>query len=115
MKEFLLILRREGSPETNMSPEQIQAMMKPWQDWMGSIAAQDKLVSSGARLAGEGMVIKPGGMVTNGPFADIKEIVGGYIIIRAASLEEAAEICKNCPILTVGGNVEVRPLIPMEN
>jgi hypothetical protein len=114
MNEFLLILRREGlTPDNDMSPEQIQAMMKPWQDWMGSIAAQDKLVSSGSRLAPQGMVVKPGGMLINGPYADIKEIIGGYIIIRATSLEEAAELSKGCPILTVGGNVEVRPVIQM--
>ena len=59
MKEFLLVFRSEGTTnETPPSPEQIQAMMKPWQDWIGSIAAQNKLSSSGNRLAPEGKVLK---------------------------------------------------------
>ena len=115
MEEFLLVFRREvANNETSLSPEQMQAMMKPWQDWMGSIAAQNKLVSSGNRLAADGRVIKPNHVITNGPYVEIKEAIGGYIIIRANSLDEAAELSKDCPILTVGGNVEVRALVPMD-
>jgi hypothetical protein len=114
MKEFLLVFRREGSAPAQMSPEQMQAMMKPWQDWMGGLAAQNKLVSAGNRLAPEGKVVKAGGVITNGPYVEIKEAIGGYIIIRAASLDEAAELSKACPILQVGGNVEVRTLVPMD-
>ncbi|MBA3682090.1 MAG: transcription initiation protein [Bacteroidetes bacterium] len=115
MKDFLLLFRRDGSADTNtqMSPEQIQAMMKPWQDWMGGIAAQNKLVSPGNRLEAAGKVVKPNNVITNGPYVETKEAVGGYIIIKAASLEEAAEISKGCPILQMGGNVEVRTILPM--
>jgi hypothetical protein len=114
MHEFLLIFRRESTgAESPMSPEQIQAMMKPWQDWIGSIAAQNKLVTAGNRLQTDGNVVKPGNIVTNGPFVEIKESIGGYTIIKADSLEEATEISKGCPILFVGGSVEVRAIIPM--
>ncbi len=114
MKEFLLIFRRESStPQTQLSPEQLQAMMKPWQDWMGSIAAQNKLVDQGNRLEHEGKVVKPNNIITNGPYVEIKEAVGGYTIIKANSLEEATEISKGCPILNVGGSVEVRAILPM--
>lgn len=114
MKEFLLIFRRDTSgADAQISPEQIQAMMKPWQDWMGSIAAQNKLVDQGNRLEGDGKVVKPNNIITNGPYVETKEAIGGYTIIKAASLEEATEISKNCPILQVGGNVEVRAIIPM--
>ena len=112
MKEFLLIFRR-GGDGTPMSPEQIQAMMKPWQDWMGSIAAQNKLVTAGNRLEPAGKVVKSA-VVTDGPYVELKETVGGYTIIKANSLEEASEISKGCPILHVGGSVEVRAIIPME-
>lgn len=88
-------------------------MMKEWQNWMGNIAARDKLVNSGNRLADDGRVVKPGALVTNGPFVELKEAIGGYIIIRAESLDEAAEISKGCPILMIGGNVEVRSIVPM--
>lgn len=115
MKEFLLIFRRETMGEDKqMSPEEIQAMMKPWQDWIGGIAAQNKLVTAGNRLESGGNVIKPNNLVTNGPFVEIKEVLGGYTIIKANSLEEATELSKGCPILHVGGSVEVRAIIPME-
>ncbi|MBC7863761.1 MAG: transcription initiation protein [Bacteroidia bacterium] len=115
MKEFLLVFRRDAtSNEPAPSPEQLQAMMKPWQDWMGSLAAQNKLVNSGNRLASDGKVVKPNNVITNGPFVEIKEAIGGYIIIRADSLDEAAELSKGCPILSMGGNVEVRTVVPMD-
>jgi hypothetical protein len=115
MNEFLLIFRRDyKTADTQPSPEQLQKMMKEWQNWMGNIAAQNKLSNSGNRLSDEGKVVKPGSLVTDGPYVEIKEAIGGYIIIRAESLEEAAEISKGCPILKVGGNVEIRTIIPME-
>jgi len=114
MKEFLLIFRRENTTANPpMSPEQLQAMMKPWMDWIGSIAAQNKLVTAGNRLETDGKVVKPGNIVTNGPYVEIKEAIGGYTIIKSDSLEEATEISKGCPILYVGGSVEVRAIIPM--
>jgi hypothetical protein len=115
MNEFLLIFRRDFKmSEIQPSPEQLQKMMKEWQNWMGSIAARNKLVSSGNRLSDEGKVVKPGDIVTNGPYVEIKELIGGYIMISAESLEEAAEISKGCPILGIGGSVEVRAIVPME-
>jgi hypothetical protein len=113
MKEFLLIFRRENVA-VPMSPEQMQAMMKPWQDWMGGLAAQNKLVSSGNRLESDGRVVKPNNIITNGPYVETKEAVGGYIIIKAGSIDEAAELSKGCPILSIGGNVEVRTVVPMD-
>ena len=116
MKEFTLVFRRDASsPAMQPSPEQMQAMMKPWQDWMGSLAAQNKLVSSGNRLSSEGRVVKSGNVVTNGPFVEIKEAIGGYIIVNASSIDDAAEMAKGCPILTLGGNVEVRPNVAMDD
>ena len=115
MKEFLLIFRRDVVTDAPaLSPEQLQAMMKPWQDWVGGIAAQNKLVSPGNRLAGEGKVLKPGNIVTDGPYVEIKEAIGGYTVVRAESLEEATALSANCPILQVGGNVEIRRIISME-
>jgi len=115
MNEFLLIFRRDfKTSEIQPSPEQLQNMMKNWQNWMGGIAARNKLVSSGNRLSNEGKVLTPGDVITNGPYVEIKELIGGYIMISADSLEEAAEISKGCPILSVGGSVEVRPVVPMQ-
>ncbi len=115
MKEFLLVFRRDASSSTiQVSPEQMQAITKPWQDWMGSIAAQNKLVDRGNRLSSEGIVVKPNGIITNGPYVELKEAIGGYTIVKANSIEEAAELAKGCPILTMGGNVEVRTIVAMD-
>jgi hypothetical protein len=81
---------------------------------MGGLAAQGKLVDSGNRLRIEGKVVSPGGVITNGPYVEVKEAIGGYTMIRATSLEEAAELSKGCPILTTGGSVEVREILPMQ-
>jgi hypothetical protein len=115
MEEFLLVFRSDYANKVpQQSPEQLQSMMKPWQDWIGSLAAQNKLVSSGNRLASEGRVVKPQNIITNGPYVEIKEAIGGYIIIRASSLDEAAKLSKSCPILSIGGNVEIRAIVPMD-
>ncbi|HSZ71094.1 MAG TPA: YciI family protein [Cytophagaceae bacterium] len=114
MKEFLLVFRRDfDSTEAQPSPEQFQAMMKNWQDWMGSLAAQNKLANSGNRLSSEGRVVKPNNIVTDGPYVELKEAIGGYIILQADSIEEATELSKGCPILAIKGNVEVRTILPM--
>jgi len=109
MNEFLLIFRRDfTSKEEQPSPEQLQNSLKRWQDWFGGIAAQDKLARPLQRWDGKGKVVKSSKIVTDGPYVEIKESIGGMILIRANDYEEAAEIAKGCPILDFGGNVEIR-------
>src|SRR5579872_4470377 len=113
MKEFVLIFRSDALPEVKLTPEGTMIISEQWQNWIGGIVAQDKLVARGNRLGNEGKTVKPNNVVINGPYAEIKEMLGGYTIIRADSIEEATEIAKGCPILEVGGNVEVRDIILM--
>jgi len=113
MKEFLLLFRSDPKIVPNRSPEEMETMMKKWMDWIGGIAAQNKLTDRGNRLGQEGKVLKPGNMITDGPYMELKEALGGYTLIKANSFEEAAELSKNCPILSVGGSVEVREIIAM--
>lgn len=111
MQEFALFFKTTPSvQEDTLSPEQLQQSIKPWQDWIGSIAAQNKLAGKGSRLHPEVRIVKPDKSVLNGPFADIKEVMGGFIIVRAAGYEEALEMAKGCPILLPPwhGSVEVR-------
>ncbi len=116
MKEFLLVFRRDFiNKNVQPSPEQLQSMIPDWQNWMGSIAAQNKLVSSGNRLASEGRVVNKDAVVTNGPYVEMREAIGGYIIVKATSIDEAAEMSKGCPILQIGGNVEVRTVVSMDD
>jgi hypothetical protein len=113
MKDFLLLFRNDHDTAGQLSPEQMQESMKQWMDWMGGIAAQNKLVDRGNRLRPEGTVIKPGHVVTDGPFTEIKEVLGGYTVVKADSLAEATELAKGCPILARGGNVEIREIATM--
>lgn len=97
----------------DMSPEVLQTSMQKWMDWIGGIAAEGKLLDRGSRLADEGNVVRPAKIVTDGPYIETKETVGGFITVQTESLDEATEIAKGCPILSAGGNVEVRPIIRM--
>ena len=114
MKEFLLVFRNDYKEmAANMAPEEMQGMMKKWMDWIGGIAAQNKLANSGNRLGNAGQVLRPNGVITDGPYTEIKELIGGYIVVKGETYEEAVELAKGCPILFVGGNVEVRDIVPM--
>jgi hypothetical protein len=114
MKDYLLVYRADYSFMPNRTPEEMAAMTKRWMDWIGSIAAQNKLTNRGNRLEASGKVVRNDSTITNGPYAEIKESIGGYSIVKADSYEEAIELAKGCPILMVGGNVEVREISPMQ-
>src|SRR6186997_1062670 len=110
MEQYALIMRHEDGSKI-ASPEQMQAWMKQTMDWIGGIAAQNKFVSGTGLLFEDAKVVKSNKVVTNGPFGDIKETIGGFIIVRAESIDEAAEFAKGCPVLQGEGNtVEVRKI-----
>lgn len=113
MKEFALIFRVEPNLAANVTPADMQQRMTAWMNWMGGIAARDRLVSNGNRLGIKGSKwVGSDKVVSDGPYTEVKEFINGYIIVRAASADEAAEIAKECPIiLGRGGKVEVRPLV----
>lgn len=109
MKEFAMIIRLEDVPEVKFSPEEMHARMAVWEKWVDGIIAKNILVSRGNRLGKEGRTIRNGKVVTNGPFAEIKEIIGGFIITRANSIDEAAEIASGAPIVGFG-SIELRAI-----
>ncbi len=115
MNEFLMLFRNEKMEGGKMpSAEEMQAVMKDWQNWITSVAAKGNFVSTN-RLYSEGKTLLPDGSITDGPYAEIKEFIGGYLIVKAASLDEATTIAKACPNLKFGGNVEVRKVMPMDD
>jgi hypothetical protein len=108
MDEFILVFRHEDGSKI-ASPEQMQIWMKQTMDWIGSIAAQNKFVVGNGLPFDTAKVVHHNNVVTNGPFGEIKETIGGYIIVKAGSIEEAVEFAKGCPVLQGDGNtVEVR-------
>lgn len=110
MDEYVLIMRHEDGLKA-ASPEQIQKWMKQTMDWIGGIAAQDKFSGGTGLPFADAKVVHSSKMVTNGPFGDIKETIGGYIIVKADSFDEAVGFAKGCPVLQGDGNtVEVRKI-----
>lgn len=107
----LNLLMKEAPP----SPEQLEDYMRKYHDWVGGIAAQNKFVG-GTALSTEGKVIRPKNMITDGPFAEVKEWIAGFITIRAKDFDEAVSMAGKCPILYGEGNsVEVRKISGMHN
>ena len=110
MKEFVLLFRLPDYDYRNADPQKMKEIGKKWQDWVGGIVAQGKLSNNGIRLSMEGKVLKPGGVITDGPFVEIKEKLGSFIVVNAESLEEATTLAHGCPAIDEGGSVEIRPV-----
>jgi hypothetical protein len=110
MKEFALLFRQPDIDHSKISPKQMQELTKKWQDWAGVLEKQDRIASHGVRLAVEGKVLKPGGVITDGPFVEIRERLGGLVVVKAENLEDAVTIAHGCPVLETGGSVEIRPI-----
>lgn len=113
MKDFLFLYRSDLHTLANRSPEEMQANTQKWMDWIGGIAAQNKLTARGDRLHPAGKVVRPDHLITDGPYTELKESLGGYSVVKAASLDEATELAKGCPIFLAGGSVEVREISVM--
>ncbi len=114
MKEFMLLFRSVPNPDFKPTADQMQAEIKKWQDWIGDIASQGKFVSTN-QLTRTGRLVKAGNIVSDGPYAEVKEIMGGYMIIKAADYDEAVEKAKGCPVLDMGGHVEVRDFMKLDH
>lgn len=111
MEKYMFLFR--GGDVSHLSPNEQQAQMQKWFAWV------DKLKSQNRYLAGE--PLNPGGKtvsgakktVTDGPFAESKEVIGGFFIITAKNLDEAVQLSKDAPDFEIGGSVEVREVMKM--
>ena len=110
MKEFLLVFRADYKTMPKASPEEMQATTQKWMNWVAGIAAQGKLADRGNRLVNTGKIVSANGSISDGPYTEIKESILGYTLVKAVSLEEATKLTDGCPVLSQGGNVEVREI-----
>lgn len=113
MEKFMLIFRNEMQVESmyeNFSPEDMQAELQKWNTWIGGIAAQGKLIATDALYPTGKSVKGLGHVVTDGPYTEAKEIVSGYMLLKADSIEEAIELSKGCPMYDYDSIVEVRQI-----
>ena len=111
MKEFLFLFRGGDTGMAQQSPEKWQAHMQKWMKWMGDLSTNGKLI--GAQPLGQsGKTVKgTKKVVSDGPFMEGKEMVGGYLMCRVEGYDEAVAISKGCPILEFDdGIVEVREI-----
>jgi hypothetical protein len=112
MSEFVYVYR--GGQRMPGSPEQAQQQMQKWMGWLKELTAKGHIKDPGHPLESTGKIVagKPA-VVTDGPFAEAKDMIGGYTVVNAADLTQAAELTTGCPIFDVGGTVEVRPIMQM--
>jgi hypothetical protein len=113
MANFLFVYRGGNESYATMTPDEMQQMMQQWTTWIGEGMQKGWMLNPGDALTEEGRVVNAKKVVTDGPFVESKEIVGGYSIVQAATIDAAAELAKGCPGLLTGGKVEVRPLAGM--
>lgn len=112
MKDFMLLFRG-ASQQYGFSPEEMQGHMQKWFAWVDQLKSKNIYVSGEPLLPDGKTVAGKKAVVTDGPFAESKEIIGGFFIIKAASIEEATEIAKDCPDLPLDGAVEIREVMKM--
>ncbi|MCX6953937.1 MAG: YciI family protein [Verrucomicrobia bacterium] len=109
-----MFLFRSSKAMPDPSPEEMQAVFGQWMTWIETMKKKGQYLGGDPLEDAPGKVLRGprGGKVTDGPFAEAKEIVGGYMLIKAASFAEAVKIAKGAPSYNYGGCVEVRQLMP---
>ena len=111
MAKFLFLYRMstDAMPAKPPSPEEMQQVMAAWHAWMAKFKKSGQLVDGGDGLKPAGKVIRPDKTVTDGPFTEAKEVLGGFSILQAATIEEALAIAMECPGAGLpGSSIEIR-------
>lgn len=112
MAKFMFVYRNDSEAEP--SPEDMQKAMQVWGQWMEEGGKAGWLIDGGDALRPTGQVVAADKTVTDGPFTESKELVGGYSMVEASDMAAAVELAKECPMITVHqGSVEVRELAGM--
>ena len=106
MAKFVLLLRDNGSFPGDMSAEEMQGVIGRYREWIGGIKGKGEKLRDG-----EGRVVSPKFNVTDGPYVETKEVVGGFLTIDANDYDEAVRLCKDSPHLSFG-SIEIRQIEP---
>jgi hypothetical protein len=110
MKNFMLIFRGPNYTEQEFTAEESQEMMGKWFAWVDALKAADRYVA-GEALLPSGKMVRPNNTVTDGPYVELKELVGGFFVIRAIDVDDAVAQCGGFPDFEIGGTVEVREVV----
>ncbi len=115
MKEYILLFRGGFERIIDQSPEEFSANMEQWKSWLSRLGKAGKVVAAQPLIPTGKQVVGKGRTVVDGPFAEGKEILGGYLICKADTYDEAIAIANGCPVLDTGGIVEIREVATMED
>ena len=113
MKTFIMLLHDAGFPE-DISPEQIQAIIQRYVAWRDRIQQNGRKVTGHKLMDGAGRVMRGGTgqtRITDGPYAEAREVIGGLFILEAENYDEVVELSKDCPHLDFG-SIEIREVDP---
>lgn len=114
MEKYMFIFIGGADP-SQLSTDEQQSQMQKWFAWVTKLQNEKRYVSGEALMPGGKTVKGPKKTVTDGPFAEGKEVVGGYFVVFAKDLAEATEMAKECPDYELGGIVEVREVVKFDN
>jgi hypothetical protein len=106
-----MLLFRGNDWSKGLSPEEMQTIASQWMAWFERLTAQGTALA-GSPLENQGRIVsgKNGRVVADGPFAESKEAIGGYFLLKVNTMDEAVAIAKQCPGLPYGAVIEVRPV-----
>ena len=117
MSQFIYLYRMADAArqEAMGTPERAQQSMQRWMEWMRDLDAKGHLKDRGQPLERTGKVVRGRQKaVTDGPYTEAKDLVGGFTVIEARDIDQAVELSRGCPILDGDGSVEVRPVMKMD-
>jgi hypothetical protein len=115
MSKFMLVFRGGGFATAGVTPTELQAHLTKWRSWLDALAKSGHSRDGGTPLQNPGKTLRGRQrIVTDGPFAESKDMITGSLIVEAKSLDEAAGLARECPVFEYDGSVEVRPLLSLD-
>ncbi|MEO7992182.1 MAG: YciI family protein [Chryseolinea sp.] len=112
MEKYMFLFK--GGEASTLSPDMQQAQMQKWLAWVEKLRKEDRYLSGEPLLPGGKVIAGAKKTVTDGPFAESKELIGGFFIVNAKNLEDATAMAKEAPDFDLGGSVEVRQVMKMD-
>lgn len=113
MSKFMYVFRGGAFVQSELSPEELQKHLGKWGAWIGELAKNGHHVGGDSVQNGGKVVRGANKVVTDGPYAELKDLVTGNLVIEANSLDHATELAQGCPIYLFEGSVEIRPIADM--
>ena len=121
MPEYILLLHADSAAYAGLSPAEIQGVIARYKNWRESLATKGHKAAGQKLQDGTGRILKNDGkngggkiVITDGPYAETREVIGGYFVYAADSFEQAVELARDCPHLQYG-TVEIRQIEPVPN